>query len=65
MQAIGQSVAFVYECGCVLDAHVSIMYTLKICLIGTNLKGLAVFSCLFIFYFVAIFNQGTTKYFVS
>ena len=46
MHAIVKSVAIVYECGCVLEAHVSIMYTLQICLIGTNLKALAVFSCL-------------------
>ena len=62
MHALGRSVAIVYECGCVLAAHVSIMYTLQICLIGTNLKALAVFSWLFICYFVAIFNQGDTKY---
>ena len=62
MYALGQSVDIVYECGCVLAAHVSIMYTLQICLTGTNLKTLAVFSCLFICYFVVIFNQGGTKY---
>ena len=62
MHALGQSVAIVYECGCVLAAHVSIMYTLQICLIRTNLKGIAVFSCLFLYYFVVIFNQGGTKY---
>ena len=65
MHALGRSVAIVYECGCVLAAHVSIMYTLQICLIGTNLKMLAVFSCLFICYFVVIFNQGSTKYRLS
>ena len=48
MHALGRSVAIVYECGCVLAAHVSIMYTLQICLIRTNLKALAPFSCLFI-----------------
>ena len=58
MHALGRSVATVYECGCVLVAHVSIMYSLQICLIRTNLKALAVFSCLFICYFVVIFNQG-------
>ena len=42
--------------------HVSTMNTLQICLIGTNLKALAVFSWLFICYFVAIFNQGGAKY---
>ena len=62
MHALGQNVAIVYECGCVLAAHVLIMYNLLICLIETNLKALAVFSCLFICYFVAIFNQGVTKY---
>ena len=46
MHALGRSVAIVYKCGCVLGTHVSIMYTLQICLIGTNLKTLAVFSCL-------------------
>ena len=40
MHAFGQSVAIVYECGCVLAAHVSIMYALQICQIGTNLKAL-------------------------
>ena len=34
------TVTTVYECGCVLAAHVSIMYTLQICLIRTNLKAL-------------------------
>ena len=43
MHALGRSVAIVYECGCVLAAHVSIMYTLQICLIRTNLKDLHVF----------------------
>ena len=62
MRALGRSVAIVYECGCVLAAHVSIMNTLQISLIGTNLKALAVFSSRFICYFVAIFNQGDTKY---
>ena len=40
MHALGRSVTIVYECGCVLAAHVSIMYTLQICLIRTNLKAL-------------------------
>ena len=62
MRALVRSVAIVYECWCVLEAHVSIMNTLQICLIGTNLKALAVFSWLFICYFVAIFNQGGAKY---
>ena len=62
MHAVGGSVAIAYECGCVLAAHVSIMYTLQICLIGANLKALAVFSFLFICYFVVIFKQGGTKY---
>ena len=48
--ALGRCVAIVYECGCVLAAQVSIMYTLQICLIGTNLKMLAVFSCLFMLF---------------
>ena len=48
MHALGRSVAIVYECRFVLAAHVSIMYTLQICLIRTNLKALAPFSCLFI-----------------
>ena len=60
MHAVGRSVAIAYECGCVLAAHVSIMYTLQICLIGV--KALAVFSFLFICYFVVIFKQGGTKY---
>ena len=62
MHALGRSMAIVYECGCFLAAHVQIMNTLQIYLIGTNLKALAVFSLLFICYFVAIFNQGGTKY---
>ena len=62
VHALGRSVAIVYECGCVLAVHLSVMYTLQVCLIGTNLKALAVFSCLFICYFVVIFNQGGTKY---
>ena len=48
MHASGRSVAIVYECGCVLAAHILIMYSLQICLIVTNLKALAVFSCLVI-----------------
>ena len=40
MHALSRSVTIVYECGCVLAAHVSIMYTLQICLIRTNLKAL-------------------------
>ena len=62
MRALGRIVAIVYECGCVLAAHVSIMNTLQICLIWMHLKALAVFSWLFICYFVAIFNQDDTKY---
>ena len=62
MHALGRSVAIVFECGYVLAAHISVMYTLQLCLIGTNLKALAAFSWLFICYFVAIFNQGGTKY---
>ena len=62
MHALVRSVAIAYECGCVSAAYVSIMYTLQIFLIGTNVKTLAVFSCLFICYFVVIFNQGGTKY---
>ena len=50
VHALGQSVTIVYECGCVLAAHVSIVYTLRICLVGRNLKALAVFSCLFILF---------------
>ena len=57
---LGPKEAIAYDCGCVLAAHVSIMCTLQICLIGTNLTTLAVFSCLFIYYFVLIFNQGCT-----
>ena len=37
---LGQRVTIVYECGCVLAAHVSTMYTLQICLIIMNLKAL-------------------------
>ena len=48
MHALGRSVAIVYECGCVLAAHVSIMYTLQICLIGTNPKALADFHVFYI-----------------
>ena len=62
MHALVRSVAIAYECGCVSAAYVSIMFTLQIFLIGTNVKTLAVFSCLFICYFVVIFNQGGTKY---
>ena len=40
MHALGQSVTIVYGCGCVLAVHLSIMYTLQICLIRTNLKAL-------------------------
>ena len=40
MHALGRSVTVVYECGCVSAAHVSVMYTLQICLIRTNLKAL-------------------------
>ena len=40
MHALGRSVTIVYECGCVLAAHISIMYTVQICLIRTNLKAL-------------------------
>ena len=40
MHALGRSVTVVYECGCALTAHVSVMYTLQICLIRTNLKAL-------------------------
>ena len=68
MHALGRSVAIVYECGCVLAAHVSMMYTLQICLIEANLKALAVFSYLFIRYFVAILNQdgpSTDRFFNS
>ena len=48
MHALGRSVTIAYGCGCILAAHESIMYTLQICLIRTNLKALAPFSCLFI-----------------
>ena len=37
---LSRSVTIVYECGCVLAAHISITYTLQICLIRTNLKAL-------------------------
>ena len=40
MHALGRSVTIVYDCGYVLAAHVSIMYTLQIRLIRTNLKAL-------------------------
>ena len=40
MYALGRSVTIVYGCGCVLVAQVSIMYTLQIWLIRTNLKAL-------------------------
>ena len=40
MHALSRSGTIVYECGCVLAAQVSIMYTVKICLIRTNLKAL-------------------------
>ena len=40
MHALGQCVTIVYESGYVLATHVSIMYTLQICLIRTNLKAL-------------------------
>ena len=39
MHALGRSVTIVYECGCALAAYVSIMYTLQVCLIRTNLKA--------------------------
>ena len=38
IHALGRGVAIVYECECVFAAHVSIMYTLQICLIRTNLN---------------------------
>ena len=40
MHALCRSVTTVYECGCVLAAHVPIMSTLQIGLIRTNLKAL-------------------------
>ena len=40
MHVLGRSVTIDYDCGCVLAAHVSVMYTLKICLIRMNLKAL-------------------------
>ena len=40
MHALRRSVTTVYECECVLAAHVSIMYTAQICLIRANLKAL-------------------------
>ena len=40
IHALSRNVTIAYECGCVLVAHVSIMYTLQICLIRTNLKAL-------------------------
>ena len=57
MHTLGRSMTIAYECECVLAAHVSIMYTLQICLIGTNLKALAVFSCLL----YVILQQYLTK----
>ena len=62
VHALGRNVAIVYECGSLLAAHVSVLYALRLWLIRTNLKAIAVFSCLFICYFVVIFNQGDTKY---
>ena len=50
MHALGRSVTIVYECGRVLAAHLSIMHTLQIYLIGTNLKALAVFSWFFMLF---------------
>ena len=44
MHALDRSVVIVYECGGFLAVHVSTMNNLQICLIGTNLKALAVFS---------------------
>ena len=65
MHELGRNVAIVYGCGCVLAAHLSIMYTLQICLIGTNLEGLNVFSCLFVCDFVVITKevQSTNRLF--
>ena len=65
MHALGRNVAIVYGCGCVLAAHVSIMYTLQICLIETNLEALNVFSCLFVCDFVVITKevQSTNRLF--
>ena len=40
MHTLGRSVTIVYECECVLAAQISVMYTLQICLIRTNLKAL-------------------------
>ena len=40
IHALGRSVTIIHECGSVLVAHVSIMCTLQICLIRTNLKAL-------------------------
>ena len=40
MHALGRSVTIVYECGCVLAAHVSVMNSLQICLMRTNMKAL-------------------------
>ena len=50
MHALGRSVAIAYECACVLAAHVSIMYTLQICLIGANLEALAVFHVFYMLF---------------
>ena len=40
IHALSPSVTIVYECGCVLAPHVSIMYTLQICLTRMNPKAL-------------------------
>ena len=50
MHALGRSVTILYECGCVLAVHLSIMYTLQIYLIGTNPKVLTVFSWFFMLF---------------
>ena len=41
MHALGRSLTIAYDYGCVLAAHVSIIYTLQICLKRTNLKALS------------------------
>ena len=44
MHALGRSVTIAYESGYVLATHLSIMYTLQICLIRTNLKALPIYQ---------------------
>ena len=47
--ALGPSVAIVSECECVLAAHVSVMYTLRICVIGDKSEGAC---CIFMSFYM-------------